>query len=103
MPPTWYHLLGEPETTIEDMSSSSCFFASSSFFSLAALRRLGSFHSPWHLAAKSQVDAPREKWMGICWAWPPGHRIPVVNEGLGWDPLITKNGSCHPGGHDCIL
>ena len=26
----------------------------------------------------------------MSWIWPP-HRIPVANEGLGWDPLITKN------------
>ena len=26
----------------------------------------------------------------------------MANEGLGWDSLL-KNGSCHPGGDDCIL
>ena len=35
--------------------------------------------------------------LGILWVVPPP-RIPVANEGLGWDPLYTKNGLCHPGG-----
>ena len=30
------------------------------------------------------------------WIWPP-HRIPVVNEGLGWDPLLKM--VHNPGGH----
>ena len=32
---------------------------------------------------------------------PPQPRIPVTNEGLGWDSLITKNGIIL-GGDDCI-
>ena len=31
----------------------------------------------------------------------PQPRIPVTNEGLGWDSLITKNGIIL-GGDDCI-
>ena len=32
----------------------------------------------------------------ICWVWPPP-RMPVVNEGLGWDPLLKM--VHNPGGH----
>ena len=64
------------------VSSSSCFFASSSFFSLAARRRLGSFHSFWHLA----TNGPGEKWWHCWWFRNPVHNhLGCIKPCQKWD------------------